>query len=151
MAGLSLNATSGEVALVASTAKTCLQLKAPANQKLKLRTLSLLGKQAAGGTDAPVKVRLTTSSANFGSGSGATVGKLNPGDAETPQGTYTVLGTEPTSPTDSGYLLEFSPQSGLIVPFPPGLEIPIPGGHALNIELTSSATPTVVVTATVEE
>ena len=79
------------------------------------------------------------------------LGKLDTAAGETPQGVYTVLSAEPTSPADAGYTAEFSPQSGLIEPFPPGMEFRIAGGQALNIELTSAATPTVVVTATVEE
>lgn len=151
MAGLLLSVTSGELALVAATPKTVLQIKAPANQRLTLRTFSAFGKSAAGGTDVPVKVRFTRSSANFGTGFGATVGKANPSNGETAQGTYTVLSAEPTSPSDGGYFDEFNPQSGLVIPFPPGMEFQIPGGQALNIELTSAGTPTVVVTCMVEE
>lgn len=153
MAGLKLWATSGECALVASTAKTLLQIKAPTNQRLVVRGLRILGKQAAGGTDAVVKVRLTRSTANFGTAAGsATTGKLNPSNGETAQGTYGAnFSAEPTSPTDAGLLWEVQPQAGVIEFYPPGMEIEVPGGQAVNIECTSTGTPTLAVTATVEE
>lgn len=152
MAGLIWTANSGEVTLSAATAKTVLQVKAPSNQRVTLKTLSILGKQSAGGTDAVCKVRITRSTANFGTGTAATPGKTDTAWAETIQstvaGNFTV---EPTSPTDTGLWYEVQPQSGLIVPFPPGQEPRIPGGAALNVEITSSGTPTLLVTVTAEE
>jgi len=152
MAGLILHANSGEVSLAASTPKTVLQIKAPTNQRLVLTSLRLLGKQPAGGTDTPVKVRITRSTANFGTGSAVTPAKNDPTDSETVQstaaGNFTV---EPTSPTDGGLWYEFSPQAGIIEPFAPGQEIKIPGGQALNVECTAAATATVLVTATYQE
>src|SRR4051812_46552543 len=128
MAGIGLWATSGEVALVAATAKSVLQVKAPANQRLLIRTIRFFGKSAAGGTDAMVKVRMTRSTANFGTFSSATTGKVNPSNGETLQGTYGKdASAEPTSPTDTGYLWEFSPQGGVIEPLPPGTVIEVPG------------------------
>jgi hypothetical protein len=152
MAGLLLNVNSAECVLVASTAKTLLQLKAPANQRLKLRGLKILGKQAAGGTDAVVKVRMTRSTANFGTGTAATPGKANPSNGETVQstaaGNFTV---EPTSPTDGGLWWEVQPQSGVIEFLPPGLEVEVPGGQSIQFEATSTGTPTLIVTALYEE
>ncbi len=152
MAGLVCSATSGEVALVAATAKTVLQIKAPTNQRVTMKKLVITGKQAAGGTDAPVLVRLTRSTANFGTGTGVTPIKLDPGMGETVQSTsaknFTV---EPTSPTDALMSFEVQPQSGIIEPYGFGAEPKIPGGQSLNIELTSAATPTLTVTAIFEE
>jgi len=150
MAGLYLNVTSGEFALTANTAQS-LQVKAPANQRLVIRGIRIFGKSAAGGTDVPVKVRMTQSSANFGSGSAAVVGKNNQIDPETAQGTYTLLTTEPTSPTDGGIEWEVQPQSGIIEFLAPKLEIPVPGGKAVNFQFTSVATPTMTITLAVEE
>jgi len=152
MAGLKFWGNSGEVVLVAATAKTALQIKAPTNQRVLIKGLRILGKQPAGGVDAPVKVRLTRSTANFGTGSAVTAGKLNPSQAETIQSVLASNFTvEPTSPTDSGLWWEIQPQNGVIEFYPPGLEVEIPGGNSANIELTSAATPTLLVTATVEE
>lgn len=152
MAGLLCNVTSGEVALVAATAKTVLQIKAAANQRVLLRSLKIMGKAAAGGTDTPVKVRFTRSTANFGTLTAATPNKANPSNAETIQTTCGSNATvEPTTPTDGGVMYEISPQSGVIEFYPPGLELHVPGGNALNIECTSAATPTLTITATFEE
>lgn len=152
MAGVLFHVNSGEVALVAATAKTVLQVKAAANQRVLIRALRLFGKQAAGGTDPVVKVRMTRSSANFGTGSAATPAKNDPSDSETLQttaaGAFTV---EPTTPTDGGLWWELQPQSGIIEFIPPGGEIKIPGGQAVSFEFTSSGTPTVMAEATCEE
>lgn len=152
MAGVLLHVNSGEVALVAATAKTVLQIKAATNQRVLVKALRFFGKQAAGGTDAVVKVRLTRSTANFGTLSAATPGKNDPSDAETVQTTCgSNASAEPTTPADSGLWYELQPQAGVIEFLPPGMEIKIPGGNALNIEMTSSGTPTVMVEATFEE
>lgn len=152
MAGLLCYVNSGEVALVASTPKSVLQLKAPTNQRLLIKTLRFMGKQPAGGTDTPVKVRMTRSSANFGTFSAATPGKNNPSDAETIQTTCGANATvEPTSPTDSGLWWEFQPQSGLIEPLPMDAAIEIPGGQSVQFEATSGATPTLMFTVAFEE
>lgn len=152
MAALRLAVNSAEVVLVAATAKTALQIKAPTNQRLKITQISVLGKSAAGGTDTPLKIRLTRSTANFGTGTAATPGKVDPAWAETVQSTAAGnFSAEPTSPTDSGTWFEVQPQVGIILPFPPGTEILIPGGNALNIEATSTATPTILVTVWYEE
>jgi hypothetical protein len=152
MAGVLAHVNSGEVALTAATAKTLLQLKAPTNQRLIVKGLKLMGKQPAGGTDTPVKIRLTRSTANFGSGAAATASKNDPNDGETLQATcYAALTTEPTSPTDGGLWWEVQPQSGVIEFLPPGMEIKIPGGQSAQFEATSVATPTLMICASYEE
>ncbi len=152
MAGLICTVNSDEVALVAATPKTVLSIKAAANHRVVLKSLSVFGKSAAGGTDTPLKVKLTRSTANFGTGSSATPGKHNPSLPETVQTTcYSNFTVEPTTPADSGVWFEVQPQSGLINPAAFGGEVEIPGGNALNIELTSIATPTVLVSATFAE
>lgn len=152
MAGVLANATSGEVALVAATPKTVLQIKAAANQRVLLKALRITGKAAAGGTDTPVKVRLTRSTANFGTGTAVTPNKNDPTDDETLQTTVAKdFSVEPTTPTDAGVWWEVQPQSGVIEFLPPGMEIKIPGGQALNVEMTSTGTPTLAVSALYEE
>lgn len=152
MAGIIAHVSSGEVALVAATAKTVLQIKAAANQRALLRSLRITGKQAAGGTDTPLFCRLTRSTANFGTGTPVTPAKNDPTDDETIQTSAARnFSSEPTSPTDALIAWEIQPQSGIIEFLPPGLEIKIPGGQSLNIEMTSSGTPTVLVSAAFEE
>lgn len=152
MAGVQFSVNSGEVALAAATAKSLLQVKAAANQRVLIRGIKILGKQAAGGTDAVVKVRLTRSTANFGTFTAATPGKSNPSNGETLQTTAGSNATvEPTSPADGGIWWEVQPQSGVIEFLPPGMEIQVPGGQSVQFEATSSGTPTLLVTATCEE
>ena len=149
---LRFNVNSGEITLAASTAKTCLQVKAPTNQRVLIRKLRIMGKMAAGGTDTPVKVRMTRSTANFGTGSSVTPTKCNPSDTETIQstafGTFTV---EPTTPTDGGLWWEVQPQSGIIEFYPDKEPIIIPGGQSVQFEATSAATPTLNFQAECEE
>jgi hypothetical protein len=152
MAGLLLHVNSGEVALTANTARSVLQVRAPANQRLVLRGIKVLGKQPAGGTDTPVKVRLTRSTANFGTGTAATPAKANPSLGEAIQSTAAAAFTaEPTTPADGGLMWEVQPQSGVIEFLPPGLEVHVPGGQAISFEATSPGTPTILITASYEE
>lgn len=152
MAGVQFSVNSGEVALVAATPKSLLQIKAASNQRVLIRGLKIMGKQAAGGTDAVVKVRLTRSTASFGTFTGATANKGNPSNGETLQTTCgSNASVEPTTPTDGGIWWEVQPQSGVIEFYPPGLEIQVPGGQSVQLEATSTGTPTLTVTATCEE
>lgn len=152
MAALVCNVNSGEVTLAANTAKTILQVKAPTNQRVKLKSIGLFGKQPAGGSDTPVKVRATRSTANFGTGSAATPGKANPADAETIQSVCASnFSPEPTTPTDSGLVWYLQPQSGVMQSFPPGTEPEIPGGQAMSFEATSPGTPTIICEVQFEE
>lgn len=152
MAGLLFDVTSGEVTLAANTARTLLQIKAPANQGVLVWGLHILGKQAAGGTDPVVKVRITRSTANFGTGTAAATGKRNPSLGWAIQSTCTAaFSVEPTAPADAGRVWEVPPQSGLIEFYPPAKEYPIPAGQSLQFEATSTGTPTLTLTASCEE
>jgi hypothetical protein len=152
MAGLMLLGNSGEVTLVASTAKSLLQIKAPANQRVVVHSIRMTGQQAAGGTDTPLKLRMTRSTANFGTFSPVTPGKQNPSDGETVQSTWgSNASVEPTSPTDSGLWWNWQPQAGIIEFLPPGMKIEIPGGQSVQFEATSGATPIVLLTIGAEE
>lgn len=154
MAGLNLDVTSGEVALVAATAKTVLQVKAPSNQRLLVKGMKIMGKAAAGGTDTPTKVRITRNSSSFGTGTSGTPVKKNPSLSETIQSTsFYNFTIEPTSPTDAGVMYEVNPQTGLIEYFPFDQPIHVPGGQSLQVELTSpsGSTPTFAVTLSYEE
>ena len=152
MAGVIAFVNSGNVALVAATAKSILQVKAPANQRLVIRTIRITGLQPAGGTDTPVTIRMTQNSANFGTFSAATAGKQDTSNAEALQGTYGKNATvEPTSPTDSGLQWDVQPQGGLVEFLPLDQWIPVPGGRSVQFEATSPGTPTLLMTLAVEE
>lgn len=152
MAGVLAHARSAEAALVAATAKTMLQIKAATNQRAVIKALRLFGKQAAGGTDTVVLIRMTRSTANFGTGTTLTPNKNNPSNGETLQTTCSGNFTsEPTSPTDGGLAWEVQPQSGIIEFLPPGMDIEVPGGQAVNFECTSAGTPTMMLGASFEE
>jgi hypothetical protein len=152
MAGLILHGNSAECTLVANTAKSLLQIKAPTNQRVNLFGLKIMGKQSAGGTDAVVKVRMTRSTANFGTFSAVTPGKVNPANGETIQSTWGGnASVEPTSPTDSGLWWEIQPQSGVIEFIPPDFRDQIPGGQSVQFEFTSTGTPTLIVTVYADE
>lgn len=152
MAGQLCYANSGEVALVASTAKTILQVKAATNQRVVITKMRFFGKSAAGGTDAVVKIRMTRSTASFGTGTAATVGKENPSNPETIQtGVNTNFTVEPTSPTDGQIWWELQPQSGIIEFYPPKGEFKIPGGNSINFEATSTGTPTLLFSVDFDE
>lgn len=157
MAAVVLQCNSGECTLVASTAKTILQIKAPTNQRVLVKSLRLFGKQSANGNDPVVKVRITRSSGSFGTGTAQTAGtgtysKNDPSDSETPQTVVTTNFTaEPTTPVDSGLWYELQPQIGILDIFAPDQFIKIPGGQSINVECTSTATPVVMAQATFEE
>lgn len=152
MAGMLLHVNSGEVALVGAAAKSVLQIKAPANQRLLVRSIGLWGKQTAGGSDTVVKVRMTrvASGGAFGTFTAATPVKNNPSLPETIQSAAGSNATVEPTATDGGRWWELQPQNGIeelnLVP-----PIEIAGGASIQLEFTSSATPTVVATASYEE
>jgi hypothetical protein len=152
MAGVLINITSGEVSLAAATAKTVLQIVAATNQRVLVQGIKIMGKNAAGGTDVPVKVRLTRVATPSGTGTTATPAKNDPTDSETLQtsgkSNFTV---EPTTPTDSGIWYEVSPQTGTIEFLPPGQEIKIPGGQALMFEATAPGAAVLTITVSAQE
>lgn len=152
MARLSYYVNSGEVTMVSATAKSILQVKAPTNQRLVIWSLKMFGKQSAGGTDAVGKVRMTRSTANFGTFTGATPNKVNPSNGETIQATCgSNASAEPTAPTDGGLWYEIQPQSGIIENLPLDKPIEIPGGQSVQFEVTVTGTPVLMMTALVEE
>lgn len=152
MAGLLWHVNSGEVTL-STSALSVLQIKAPTNQRVLIKGLKLMGKQAAGGTDGVVKIRMTRSTANFGTFTGATPAKNDPTDSETIQTTCgSNASLEPTTPSDGGLWWEVQPQSGVIEFLPPGMEIKIPGGQSVQFEATAPAgTPKMTLVASCEE
>src|SRR5438105_2905164 len=102
MAGVKAKVNSGEVALLAATLKTVLQIKAPANQRLMVTGYYLYGKGIVV-TDTPMLFNLKSNAANFGTGTSVTPSKGNTSDDETLQSTaFKNFTVEPTTPTDRG-------------------------------------------------
>jgi len=149
--GVTVNST--EAALVANTAKTMLQIKAATNVRVVLKDLILTDKSAAGGTGATSKVRLTRSTANFGTAGSSPAGtKTNPSNGETINTAFGAnFSVEPTSPTDTGLWFELPSGGSINLIDLPENYCQIPGGQSLNIELTNTGTPTVMVSARIEE
>lgn len=140
----------GEISLSAATARTVLQIQAPAQQKVKVVELALFGKGTSGG-DTPIYGRCLVQT-TAGTMSSLTLVKNYGGDDETPQTTasHSATGTEPTA-SDVKRPFYFHPQSGLILPFPPEREIIIKGGTRLGIELTAAQAQTITGWVLLEE
>jgi hypothetical protein len=151
MADLILQVPTGEVSLTGGTAKTVLTLKAPTNQRLKLKGLEVFGKGTSN-TDTPVRCEIGLITTD-----GQTPPTITPlpndGDlGETPQGTY--KGPYSSEPSTYGSILrtwEVHPQTGLVVYFPMHDEIKLKGGQELGVRLTSTQSETFSVNAIVEE
>lgn len=151
MAGLNMNVPSGNVALVAATAKTVLQIKAATNVRLKIKTIRFFGKGIVV-TDQPIYWRLTRSSANFGTGTSATPGKTNTSNGETIQCTaFSNFTVEPTSPTHGGIEGDFHPQNGYAEQYQFDVPFEVAGGNAVNFELTAAQAQTVNIAVLFEE
>ena len=152
MAGLLWKASSGDVGLTANTPKTVLQIKAPTNQRVVIRAVTISMVQPPSASTNAIKMRFTYSTANFGTGTAVTPQKVVKELTETIQSTvFANFTVEPTSPTDDQDVSYV--QFGTLFPDERGSnrQIWIPGGYAENIELTSPATATVNVTVVAEE
>src|SRR5205823_2986459 len=103
---------------VTSTAKTFLTMKAPTNQRLKVKGFEICGKGTSN-TDTPVKVELglITTDGQTGTATAVTAVPLD-GDVTsgTPTGTYYKnYGTEPTTYGSILRTWEIHPQTGLFL------------------------------------
>jgi hypothetical protein len=150
MADLNLQCNVGEVS-VTSTTKTQFTVKAPANQRIRIKGIEVMGKGTSN-TDTPVKVEIGKITADsVGGTSAVTTSPCDPDYAETPQGTYkTNYGSEPTY-GNIYRTWEVHPQTGLIVYFPMHDEIKVNGGGELGIRMTSNQAETMALTVIVEE
>ena len=150
MAGMGVIFSSAEVALVAATAKTVLQVVAPTNQRLKVKRLKL----TFDGTSAlaePVNVRVLRQTTAGGTPSAVAGVKKNPSLPETIQSTAaTATGTEPTS-GDVIDRFTVHPQGGYEIIHPDGGEPEIPGAGRLGIECNAPAGVNVTPLIEVEE
>jgi hypothetical protein len=152
MADLNLAVSAGECA-VTNVAKTFLTLKAPTNQRIRIKGIEIFGKGTSN-TDTPVKVELgrITTDGQTGTATAVTPDPLDEDSAETPQGTYYKnYGTEPTTYGHIMRVWEVHPQTGLVVYFPLHDEIKLAGGKEMGIRLTSNQNETMALNVIVEE
>lgn len=151
MAGLVLVLTTPEIALSAATAKTVLQVAAPAQQRLKLMRWGVFFDGISPSAE-PVQVRLLRQTTAIGGTPTAVTPTLTQAGSESPQATaaYSAGGAEPSA----GNVLdvkEVHPQSGWDYTFPLGQEIHVTGGTRLGIECTAPATVNVRAVMVYEE
>lgn len=128
--------TEGEVALVAATAKTVLQIAAPTNQRVKVKEWGVFFDGTSASAE-PVVVRVLKQT-TAGTMSSCTETKRTPGSE-----TLQVVGQRNASaePTASDIVdrIEVHPQAGYEKQFGPGDEIILAGGERLGIECTAPA------------
>jgi hypothetical protein len=138
MSGLRVTAeNTAAVALAAATAKTVIQLNAPANQRLKIQRVGIFF-DGASPTAVPVLARLVIAT-TAGTNTGLTLNKLVSSDSETIQTTAGENATvEPTKTTllDSWLI---HPQMGIDITYAFGQEKIIVGGGRVALELTAPA------------
>ena len=148
MAGIRARAITAEVALTAATARTVLQLVAPANQRVLVTSWGVFF-DGTSVTAEPVVVVLEKQT-TAGTMSALTPTKLS-GGSETLQTTAQHTATaEPTS-GDLIDRIEVHPQSGFQDNLPHGREIPVLGGQRLAIKCTAPAGVNVVAKVEFEE
>ena len=153
MSGLLASFNTQDMALVAATAKTVIQIKAATNQRVKILSWSVFFKDTVA-SDTPVEVQLIRQSTAIGGTPTALTGiKMDTGMAETLQTTAAIYGTSPTEPTttDVRKMLKVHPQSGYEVIYPYGQELILIGGGRVGIVMTAAQTQSVDVQIDFEE
>lgn len=137
MAGILWSAPVVNVALTAATLQTVLQVKAPANQRVKIKRW---GVSLAGTAAIDLTIRLLYQSTD-GTSTSQTVVKLDAGVGETIQ---TVAGGNFTvEPTAGNVVRHVRCAGGYSEQFPFAEEIVLSGGGRLGIEVTAVNTATV--------
>lgn len=148
MAGILFAAVTGEVA-TGTAAKTLLQVVAAANQRVKIKEISVSFKGVSP-TDAPILVTVSRQT-TAGTMSALTPAKLNESDAETLQ--TTAQHTATAEPTTGASVIkeEVHPQTGFIWQSPFGGEVVIQGGGKLGIVVTAGVSVSAVARVIGEE
>lgn len=136
MADLVCIASTAEVALSAATARTVVQVTAPANQRLKILGWGVFF-DGVSGTGEPVQVRLLRQT-SAGTMTSLTPRKLN-SHGETVQSTAQHSATVEPSAGDDLDIVEVHPQSGYEKMFPADFCPRVPGGGRAGIECTAPA------------
>jgi hypothetical protein len=151
VADLILNVPTGEISLVAATAKTVLMAKAPTNQRLKIKGIEIFGKGISP-TDVPMKIELSIITTDGGTATTITPQANDNELAETPQGTYKAnYSVEPTTYGANLRVWEVHPQTGLIVYFPMHDEPTLKGGTIFGVRVTAAAAQTLSANLIIEE
>lgn len=129
-------AQTAEVALAAATAKTVIQIIAPANHRVKVKSWGVFF-DGVSTTAAPVEVRLLRQT-SAGTMSALTPVKTRPA-AESLLVTAQHTATVEPSASDVVDVIEVHPQSGFEIQYTPGDEVIVGGGERLGIECTAPA------------
>jgi len=149
MSGLRFTVAPGEIALTGGAAKTVLQVKAPAEQRVKLWAFGLYF-DGTSATAEPVVAQLVRQTTD-GTLTSVTPSKLDPGCAETIQ---TAAGKNASSEPTAGDVLkqwEVHPQRSYEWTAPLGREILVPGGERLALVCTAPASVNVIPWMELEE
>ena len=149
MSGVGFYMTTGEVSLVATTAKTVIEVTAAANHRAVIKKLHLWFKGTSV-TEESVTVDLIRIGTT-GTGSAGTPTKRDPDMSETLQVDFKYNFT--VEPTGITVLETFSihPQSGYAEVLPIEWPIPIPGGDLYGIRCNSDNNVTVIANILGEE
>jgi len=148
MAGIVFFASPGEVA-TGTSAKTLLQIVAPANQRQKLKEWGMFCKGVTP-TDSPIKVRLLRQT-TAGTMSALTLTKRNTSGGETIQSTAQYSASVEPTAGDVIATVEVHPQLGYHDKLSFGDEIINPGGGRIGIEVTAGVSISVVPFIVAEE
>lgn len=130
-------AQTAEVALVAATAKTVLQLITAANHRVKVLRWGVFF-DGVSGSAAPVEVALVRQT-DAGTMTGLTPQKLDDSLAETLLTTAQHTATAEPTGTIVVDMIECHPQSGFEIIYPLGQEVIIGGGDRLGVVCTAPA------------
>lgn len=150
MAGYNLSLSSGEVTLVAATAKTVIMLTAAAQHRVRVQGISVYFKDTVV-TDTPVKVELVRATTAGTPGSSPTPVKKDESGGETIQTTGGInFSAEPTI-TDILETKEVHPQTGEKFYYPFSQEVMIKGGNRFAVRMTAAQGQTVACNLDFEE
>ncbi len=136
MAGILAVAQTAEIALTAATAKTVLQLVAPANQRLKIKGWGVFFDGVSASAE-PVQTRVLRQT-TAGTMTSLTPVKLCAG-SETLQATAQHTATAEPTAGDVLDVVEVHPQSGYEKMIPLDQNWDVPGGGRVGIECTAPA------------
>jgi hypothetical protein len=149
MAGVFFTMTTGEVSLIAATAKTVIEVAAAANHRCLIHEIRVMFKGTTVANE-PVTIEEIQFTGS-GTGSAGTARKRMVDDSETLQTGFEYNhSAEPTGITvvSNWYI---HPQSGIVQPLPINRPIPVPGGDFWGIRCTADDAVTVGVHIEAEE
>lgn len=150
MSGVGFYMTTGEVALVATTPKTPIMVRAGTNHGVWIYRIGIFFDGQAVANE-PVFVRWSFITAD-GTGTAGTPRKKNPSDTETLQVAFTYnYSSEPTYHSNTWMRFYVHPQTGLEIPLPTHTPWPINGGDRWGIQCTAQNNVNVIVNIEGEE